>query len=110
MNKNNKGFTLIELIVSFSLTMMIIIVLFEIIFLLKEVYEKSGLKTELLNHQNILIDKIYTDLNEDILLSIDDCEDDCVVYIALLTCYSFEGTRICTYAEWRTHSPRRSFP
>ena len=62
--KNNKGFSILELIVSFSLTMIIVVVLFEIIIYMKELYEKSITQTELINRQNLITDYIYTDLTE----------------------------------------------
>ena len=42
---NNKGFSILELIVSFSICMVVVFVLFQIVVVLKEVYEKSTIKT-----------------------------------------------------------------
>lgn len=70
---NNKGFTLVELLVSFTLSMIIVIILFQLIINLKEVYVQTGLKTELLNKQNLMENKIYNDLLNRQVTSIDNC-------------------------------------
>lgn len=78
--KNNKGFSILELIVSFSMTMIIVVVLFEIIIYMKELYEKSVTQTELINKQNLITDYIYTDLTEKQLLRIFICGDNCIEF------------------------------
>lgn len=60
-NLNNKGFTVVELLVSFALTMLVMGFLFEVVVSLKSLYNKTEIQTELLNKQG-LISKI---LNED---------------------------------------------
>ena len=90
--KNNKGFSILELIVSFSLTMVIMVVLFEIIVYMKELYEKSVTQTELLNRQNLITDYIYTDLASNNLVAIDGCGDNCINFI-----YSDERTKQLTW-------------
>lgn len=72
---NKKGFTLVELLVSFVLSMIIVIILFQLIISLKDVYMSSGLKTELLNKQNLMTNKIYTDLLDKTVSTISNCED-----------------------------------
>lgn len=76
----NKGFTIVELLVSFVLSMIIVIILFELIINLKELYLTSGLKTELLNKQNIITNKIYTDLNKKKVKMISSCGIECVTF------------------------------
>lgn len=76
--KNNKGFSVLELIVSFSLTMVIVIVLFEIIVYMKELYEKSVTQTELINKQNIITDYIYSDLIDNNVNEISICGNNCI--------------------------------
>lgn len=70
----NKGFTLIEMLVSFVLSIVLIIILFQLILNLKEVYMSSGIKSELLNKQNIITNKIYKDLKEKQVISLEECE------------------------------------
>ncbi len=81
--KNNKGFTIIELIVSFVLSMIIVVILFQLIINLKEIYSSSGIKTEMLNKQNIMTDKIYTDLTSKQVISVSRCSEQ-------TTCLNFQ--------------------
>lgn len=73
-----KGFTVIELVVSFTLVSIISIILFELIFSLKELYVSGDIKTTLLNKQGIMTKKIYDDLNEDTLTEITSCGVSCL--------------------------------
>lgn len=78
--KNNKGFTLVELLVSFTLSMILVIIMFQLIINLKEVYEISGIKTEMINKQYLMINKIYTDLTTNKLVAIAKCDgiEECI--------------------------------
>lgn len=78
--KNNKGFTIVELLVSFVLSMIIVIIMFELIINLKELYQTSGLKTEMLNKQNLMVDKIYTDLTKKRVTMINSCGTECIAF------------------------------
>ncbi len=69
----NKGFTVVEMLSAFTLSSIIIIILFQLIINLKEIYSSSGIKTELLNKQYLMTNKIYSDLNEKQIVSIDSC-------------------------------------
>lgn len=77
---NNKGFSIIELIVSFSLTMVIVIILFEIIVSMKDVYQKSVTQTELINKQNLFTDYIYSDIDSLGLKGVSVCGDNCISF------------------------------
>lgn len=79
--KNNKGFSILELIVSFALTMIIVVVLFEIIIYMKELYEKSITQTELINRQNLLTDYIYSDIYNKGLNYTYFCDDNCIAFV-----------------------------
>ena len=74
----NKGFTIVEMLSAFILSSIIIIILFQLIINLKELYQSSGSKTDMLNKKNILIDKIYTDLNEKKLTDFSMCGSNCI--------------------------------
>jgi hypothetical protein len=76
--KNNKGFTIVELLSTFILSSIIIMLLFQLIINLKEIYQSSGIKTELLNKQYIITNKIYTDLNEKQAVKIDNCDSSLI--------------------------------
>lgn len=76
--KNNKGFTLIELLVSFTLSMILVMILFQLIINLKELYKTSGTTTDIINKQNIMTNKIYTDLTEKKLINASTCGLNCI--------------------------------
>lgn len=78
MKKNNKGFTVVEMIVSFSVTMVIMVFMFELVLLVKDLYISYGLKTELLTKQAIISEKINSDLLEKTVLITSQCGDDCI--------------------------------
>ena len=77
---NKKGFTVIELTVSFALVSIISIMLFNLIFSLKELYVSGDIKTSLLNKQAIMDKKIYDDLNTRDLKSITACGISCLTF------------------------------
>lgn len=79
--KKNRGFSIIELIVSFALTMIIVVILFEIIISLKNVYENSVTKSALVSRQNILTDYIYSDINDFGLSKITSCGNNCIQFV-----------------------------
>lgn len=86
---NNKGFTLVELLVSFVLSMVLVIIMFELIIKLKELYVTSAIKTEMINKQNLMVNKIYTDINEKKLKAINSCGTNCINFI-----YSDNSTKM----------------
>lgn len=59
---NNKGFTTIELIVSFTLVTLITVLLFQLIFVLKDLYVFSGMRIKLMTKSA----KINIPINDDI--------------------------------------------
>lgn len=78
--KNNKGFSILELMVSFTLTMVIVVVLFEIIIFLKNLYEESVTKSQLISTQNKFTDYIYSDINDFGLSSLSMCGENCIQF------------------------------
>ncbi len=74
--KNNKGFTVVELTVSFCLIATIAILLFQIILSLKEIYTNGDIKTGLLTKQALMTKKIKQDLNNKNLTAINNCDDN----------------------------------
>lgn len=78
--KNNKGFTLVELIASFTLALIIMFFLFQIVIAVKELYVSSGMKTELLIKQANLEKQLVTDLKEKDLTKISSCGEDCYTF------------------------------
>ena len=60
--KDQSGFTIIELITSFSLTMVVLVFLFNIVVTMKETYVTNSAKSDLIVTQSLL----STALNEDL--------------------------------------------
>ncbi|MBR2832902.1 MAG: hypothetical protein IKE75_00415 [Bacilli bacterium] len=75
---NNKGFTVVELLTSFTLTMIIMIFLFEIVLQVKDIYINSTLKTKVLTQNAIVASTIHDKLKG---ANIAYCEDNvsCIV-------------------------------
>ena len=55
---NSKGFTVVELLASFTLTMVIVVFLFEIVLNLKDVYVESVLKNKVINNNSLIATSI----------------------------------------------------
>lgn len=81
MLKNNKGFTVVELVTSFALAMVVFVFLFEIVVTLKDLYINSGYKTELLYKQAMISNKINTTLTQKKIKIAMTCGDDCLFFI-----------------------------
>lgn len=62
--KNNKGFTVVELLASFTLTMIIVVFLFEIVLELKNIYINESIKTESINKNAVVATAIHKLLDE----------------------------------------------
>lgn len=55
------GFTVVELLVSFTLSLVVMIFLFQALISLKELYVETGIKTEMFNKQGLISKKINDD-------------------------------------------------
>lgn len=78
--KNNRGFTIMELILSFLITMIVAVLLFELSLNLKNLYINSGAKTELLIKQANMTKKIYDDFFNKTITGLQDCNQDCIEF------------------------------
>ena len=80
MNKKFKksGFTVVELIVSFSLALIIAVFLFQIIINLKNLYTNSVIKTELVNIQSLISREINSKFNSNKIVNITKCDSYCL--------------------------------
>ena len=78
--KNNKGFTVVEVAVSFVLVTTVSLVLLQLVLSLKEVYLSGDVKTTLLNKQGIMIKYIYDDLNNKDLSKVETCGLSCLKF------------------------------
>ena len=70
---NKKGFTLIELITTFALASVIIVILINIVVVMKNIYSKDDLKTKLLINQSSLSHALNSKLNNDLIDSYISC-------------------------------------
>ena len=59
---NNKGFTVVELIASFALTMVITVFLFEVLIEVKDIFVESALKTSIQEKLGIISKNIKSNL------------------------------------------------
>lgn len=77
---NKKGFTVIELIVSFALTTLVVALLFQMLLSLKDIYVNSGVRTQMLNKQTIMSNKINSDFeNKKITIAL-KCGYNCLTF------------------------------
>ena len=74
---NKKGFTVVELIVSFTLAMTISVFLFQIVINLKNLYTNSTIKTELINIQSLVSRQMNENFKKGII-SVDECGDQVI--------------------------------
>jgi len=72
---NKRGFTLIELITTFALSTVIIILLINIILVIKDIYTSNNIESELLIEQSNLSNLINKRLIEDSLDRYESCSD-----------------------------------
>lgn len=81
---NNRGFTVVELVVSFALTMIVVIFLFQVVVQIKELYISSGIRTGLLSKQAIITKTISDDISNKKILYATNCGEYCINF-------TFEG-------------------
>ena len=79
--RNNKGFTVIELISSFVLVSLIVALLFEVLFIIKDLYSSSGIKTKLLVKQALISEKINDELSTKNLMIASKCGESCINFV-----------------------------
>lgn len=77
---NKKGITVVELVVTFSLTITVAIFLIQIILTVSKIYTKNGIKTEMLNKKSIISNEINTKFRNSSIDSIEACGEDCYVF------------------------------
>lgn len=80
---NKKGFTVVELIISFSLTMAIAVFLFQIVIALKDLYNENGYRTQLLNKQAVIANQINRKMRDKGIRSVTKCGDYCILFTYL---------------------------
>lgn len=78
MKKNKHGFTLIELMISFSLATVVIIYLFNVLIILKNLYIEDGIKTKLMIHQSNIEQSIESFVRQNNVTGISSCGAECI--------------------------------
>ena len=78
---NKKGFTVVELIVSFALVMIVVVILVQIVTIVKTLYLNAGIKTELLHKQAIMNRKISQRFNQKDIKAAVRCGAGCLTFI-----------------------------
>jgi len=86
---NKKGFTLVEIIVTFTLISTISFLLFQLILSLKNLYTGSDYKTILLIEQGNMVRRINTDMFMMPLVSMNECSTEEEGEKGLKKCYTF---------------------
>lgn len=74
MKKN--GFTLVELITTFALTTVIVVLLINVVVVIKNIYSNSNIKTELYIKQSNLSNALNSKFKNENLDSYQDCEEE----------------------------------
>lgn len=77
---NNKGFTLIELITTFSLSAIIILLLINVVIIIKNIYFDYNIKTNLLITQANLSKSLNSKFKSNNLISYTSCSDTYFCY------------------------------
>lgn len=83
----NRGFTLVELITTFALTSVIIILFLNIINIMQKTYSNVGIKTELYINQSNLSNALNSKINGVNLDTYESCISD---FSDALLCYDFK--------------------
>jgi len=77
----NKGFTLVELITTFALTSALIVILTNIVLIIKDVYVKYNVKTELLIKQGTFNQVVNSKIENGKLVSNSSCGNNCYQFV-----------------------------
>lgn len=82
---NKKGFTLVELVTTFALSTVIIVILVNIVLVIKNIYTKYELKSNLLIEQSNLSSLINKKIYNNSLVSYEPCNESDFCYIFTFT-------------------------
>lgn len=76
----NKGFTTIELVTTFALTMVIVVFLLEIVSVVKYIYVNQVLTSSIRVKQALMTEKIMDDFDNYTMISTSSCGANCIVF------------------------------
>ncbi len=79
--KSKKGMSVVELIVAFVLCILVFVFIMQVVATIEELYLNLGVKTELLNKQSLISEKINEKLNDHSVMLIKKCGSDCYTFI-----------------------------
>jgi len=102
---NKKGFTLVELIVSFALSIVVVIYIFNVVLMIKDLYITKGIKTNLLLKQSEIATMIedsflekeltlFTVSNEEVEFLYDDLSTKILTYNKEENYIEFDNKRV----------------
>ena len=80
MKVNNKGLSVVELIVSFVLCILVFIFIIQVVSSVEELYLNLGIKTQLLNKQTLISEKLNNTFKENKTVLIKNCGNDCLTF------------------------------
>lgn len=72
---NKKGFTLLELLTSLTLTSVVCILLFQVVFVLKDIYVDDAAKTEVLIKKSNIIEEINSTFEQNSITTVRYCDN-----------------------------------
>ena len=80
MKINNKGLSVVELIVSFVLCILVFVFIIQVVSSVEELYINLGIKTSLLNKQSIISEELNSKFQDKKTILIKDCGKDCLTF------------------------------
>lgn len=80
MKVNNKGLSVVELIVSFVLCILVFVFIIQVVSAIEELYINLGIKTELLNKQSLISEQLNNKFETNKTILIKSCGDDCLTF------------------------------
>lgn len=81
MKLNNKGFTVVELLASFVLTMIIVVFLFEVVLELRNVYINESVRTDVINKNAIISNSINKMLEDKPITNVSCTGSSCTITV-----------------------------
>jgi len=108
-----KGFTVVELVVTFSVTIVIATFLLQLILSLNNIYLSSGIKTEIMNKQSLISNQINKTLTEKSISSLTSCGNYCLKFnYSDYTSDVFTidyATNILSFGDYSTNLPEDTY-
>lgn len=81
--KNERGFTIVELLTSFALASVVMVFLFTVVMILKNNFVSKSVRTDLVIKQSLLSKKINTDFKNNNVIAFKSCGSKCYEFTFL---------------------------